>query len=423
MPDWDDIGNRFWKALMELDVGPILAEAEKGFRLALIGAPGSGKTNLACDLAARTPGEPYSSAWAELLPEYRLPLSVEDVTQLNSATLLILLLDATKGDYVAEVAAAEYLSYFGKPMLVCYNKMDLLPVETKLIRGQARWRGAEIMPLSAVHPETVQELLVPAVLEVLPGHALSLGRRLPLFRSHVAGKWIEQAALVNATYASASGLAEAVPMLRVPLHSDDIAVLSSNQASLAYRIALTYGLAANWHQEAAAAGLADETGRLCQQFTRQLSGPLPLWSLESKVGLAYGSTIALGRAIQYWCDTGHSLSPRDARDVCHQAVVEARRVSHALVARARDALPTARAKPARSEGLKFRLPGLPKRRPKPKCPNCGRINPMDAAFCAYCGVRIQDTGSKMQEASAGMPRDVGSKTTEGTGAGEGIKGV
>ena len=399
MPDWEAIGDQLWKALEDLDAEASQAEAEKAFQIALIGAPGCGKTTLARALAVPLPGDSMSPDLEGYLLEYRLPLSVEDITDLDTATLLILLLDATTGDYTQEVAAAEYLSYLGKPMLVCYNKIDLLPVETRLIRGQARWRGAEMMPLSASQPDTVQELLVPAVLEVLPEYTLSLARRLPLFRSLVAGKLIERIALVNATYASASGLAEAVPLLRMPLSVEDLEVLGVNQATMAYRLGMVHGLPLNWHQDVSALRAAVEPGRLWRQLARQVLGVIPLWGLSSKVGVAYGGTVVLGKAIQAWCSTGQALSPKVLREMCREAASQSRTMSRDLVAKARDALPAPQARRARSKRLKLRLPRprLPRRQQKPMCPACGRANPADAAFCAYCAASLVQGGAAAEQ--------------------------
>ncbi|MBC7234156.1 MAG: hypothetical protein H5T68_13040 [Chloroflexi bacterium] len=387
MADWDAIGEGLWKALGGLDAEAAQAEAEKEFRLALIGAADSGKTTLAAALAGIPAGEPLPAELEACLSEYRLPLSVADIADLESATLLILLLDATKGDYAQEVAAAEYLSFLGRPMLVCYNKMDQVPVETRTIRGQARWRGVEIMPLTAIQPDTVKELLVPAVLEVLPEYALSLARHLPLFRSAVADRLIERTALVNATYAAAAGLAESVPLLRMPLHPEDIEMLSANQALLAYRLGLAYGLPLDWHHDVQPLRSAVDVGRLWRQIGRQVVGLVPLWRLESKVRLAYGGTIGTARALQTWYTTGEALSSAATRELCHELARQSRQISRDMVARAREALPTPRIPAARPK-RKMRLPRLPKRPPKRSCAACGRVNPADAVFCAYCGKEL-----------------------------------
>jgi energy-coupling factor transporter ATP-binding protein EcfA2 len=400
MRDWEAMGDQLWKALAEVDGETLQAEAEKAFRMVLIGAPGCGKTTLASVLAAALPGESMAPDIEEHLAEYRLPLSVVDVTDLDSATLFILLLDATKGDYTQEVAAADYLSYLGKPMLVCYNKMDLLPVETRLIRGQARWRGVEIMPLSATQADTVRELLVPAVLEVLPEHALTLARHLPLFRGMVADKLIERMALVNATYASASGLAESSPLRRTPLSAEDMEVLSANHATMAYRLGLVNGLALDWHQDIRGVSSAVDAGRLWQHLARQVRGLMPLWGLSSKVSIAYGGTVLIGRAIEAWCETGQALSPKVVRTICRETAGKSRAMSGELVARAREALPAPQTGRGRSRGVRLRVPRprLPKRRQRPMCPACGRANPVDAAFCAYCGASLVESEGAPQAA-------------------------
>ena len=387
MSDWDDITDQVWNALTRLSVAQAQDEAGKQFTLALVGAAGCGKTTLALTLARAQPTEGMPVEAQERISEYRLPLSVDDVADLEAATLLILLLDATKGDYAQEVAAADYLSYLGKPMLVCYNKMDLLPIEAKLIRGQARWHGVEIMPLSATQSATVAELFVPAVLDALPECGLALARHLALFRAPVVERIVARTALVNATYASASGLAEPVPLLRVPLGEEDVAVMSESQAMMAYRVGLSFGLPVDWHRSLSPSNPARQAGTLWHQLARQVRGLVPVWGLSSKVRLAYGGTLLFGRAVAAWCDGSQALSSDRMRAMCRDAAAESRTVSAELVAKARDALPAARQQHGRGERFKRRLLGLRQRRRKsrPTCPSCGRANPLDAAFCAYCG--------------------------------------
>ncbi len=412
MAEWDQISDCVFRALTRLDVEGLRAEADRRVRLALIGTPGSGKTTLACALADRAPGEGGDQDWVQYLPEYQLPLAAEDVAGLDAAVLLVLLLDATKGDYATEVAAAEYLSFLGKPVLVCYSKMDLVASETRLIRGQARWRGAAILPVCAVHPETVQEQLGPAILEALPEHPLPLARHLPLFRGLVADKWIEQAALSNATQASASGLLEAVPLLRMPLHESDLDALGLSLASLQYRLGLAYGLPLDWQASHEASNLALAAGRWWQQAAHAVQGLIPIWGLESKVALVHAGTTVTGRAIQAWCDTGHELSQRALGDLCRGAAAEARRRARALVAKAHDALPgqPARGRRAAQKSSKVRLPGFPRPRKRPTCSTCGRLNARDAAFCAYCGTRLDERRS-LSEATQ-VPADETPTVTE-----------
>ncbi len=398
MAEWEAISHGLWEALAVSDVGPAQAEAERGFRLAIIGAAGSGKTTLSCTLAGKLPEDRVVDSHYGRVGEYRLPLSAQDINQLEAATLLILLLDATKDDFVQEVAAADYLSYLGRPMLVCYNKMDLVPVETRLIHGQARWRGAEIMPLTATQPDTVRELLVPAVLEVLPEHSLALARHLPLFRKTVAGRLIDRAAKVNATFASASGLAETLPLLRVPLGEHDSHVLSINQAAMAYRLGMAYGRPLDWHQHQEQMRLAVDVEDLWRKLARRVVGAIPLWGLSSKVSLAYGGTVVTGRAIQHWLETGQPLSSEATDEVCREIAAQSRATGDELVAKAREALPKPQVGGARRRirALVSRT-GLLSSSSKPRCPACHRVNPLDAAFCAYCGVSLAESAGPSEE--------------------------
>lgn len=402
MASWEAIADELWKALAQSSVGAIKPEAEKSFRLALIGSSGSGKTALGCALGGMPPAQHIPSGFEDCLSEYRLPLSVKDINALEAATLLVLLLDATKGDYVQEVAAADYLSYLGRPMLVCYSKMDLVPVETRLIHGQARWRGAEIMPLTVTQLQSVKELLVPAVLDALPEYALSISRHLRLFRDLVAGRLIERTARVNATYASASGLSETVPLLRLPLSGEDIQVLGANQAALTYRLGLAHGLPTDWRDDVTALRSAVDIGELWRQLARRIVGLVPLWGLKSKVGLAYGGTVVTGRAVGMWCDTGRAPSSAAVRELCREVAAQSRTTSEDLVAKARGAWPSPPPKRARASNLGRRLPQLrlPKRRPKLSCSVCGRAVPSGVAFCAHCGAALgaQDEGSVAENA-------------------------
>jgi len=399
MSEWEPIAESLWQALAAVDTQRANAEAEKSCQIAFVGSPGSGKTALGCALAALPLQETVPDRLLPFLAEFRLPLSADDVKLLESADLLILLLDATKGDFVNEVAAADYLSYLGRPMLVCYSKMDLVPIETRLIHGQSRWRGAEIMPLATVDADTVADLLVPAVLEALPEHALTLARHLPLFRSLVVERMIERSARVNAAYASATGLADALPLKRMPLRSEDIQALCANQAGMIHRLGLAHGRALDWHQDHAAVRSAVDMSAVWGLLARRVVGLIPLWGLNTKVSLAYAGTVAVGRALVSWLDRGEPLSDSELRSLCRQVAVQSRETSDDVAAKARDALPTPAARPTGLGRLRERL-GRSRsstKQERPRCTGCGRLNPVGAAFCAYCGASFGETSGQDAE--------------------------
>jgi len=125
---------------------------------------------------------------------------------------------------------------------------------------------------------------------------------------------------------------------------------------------------------------------------RQLVGLIPVWGILPKVAVAYAGTYAVGEAIVRWYQTGHKVSGRGMRELYAEALVRGKQVAQNLLERApRPALPRVKV-PAlpRPDLPRVRVPALPrpKRRIKFVCPNCGRKNPSDAKFCAYCATAL-----------------------------------
>ena len=186
----------------------------------------------------------------------------------------------------------------------------------------------------------------------------------------------------------------------MPLHETDIELTSANLATTSYRLGLAYGVPLDWHRDAAAAAVAGETGGLWQHFARELRGLIPLWGLESKVALTYGGTVVACRALQAWLDSGHAPSDRELRELYRTAAADARRVSRSLVGKARGALPGPGVRRAGKGRLTLRLPGLPRQRRKPICSHCGRSNPWDASYCAYCGQQLAHASASETDRAA-----------------------
>jgi predicted GTPase len=138
--EWDRIATGLRDALASVQAEDFELEVQRECRLAVLGSPGSGKTSLSRTLQGGRRAE--DGRTDDRVLEFRLPLRPRDIRLLESASLLVLLLDATNEDFVAEVAAADFLAYLGRPVVVCYSKIDLLPTEAQLVRGQARRAGA-----------------------------------------------------------------------------------------------------------------------------------------------------------------------------------------------------------------------------------------------------------------------------------------
>src|SRR5262249_56884703 len=129
-----------------------------------------------------------------------------------------------------------------------------------------------------------------------PELRIALARQLVPLREPFFADIIEETARANAMYALTTGVAEAVPVLDVPLNLADIVVLTKNQLVMSYRIALAAG------KKGTARELVGEVlgvvggGFLFGQGARQLVGLIPLAGIGPKVGVAYAGTLAIGRA-------------------------------------------------------------------------------------------------------------------------------
>src|SRR5207247_10080645 len=130
----------------------------------------------------------------------------------------------------------------------------------------------------------------------------------PLF-----AEMIEETARTNAMYSLTTGVAEAIPVLDVPLNLADIVVLTKNQLIMSYRIALASG------KKGTARELIGEVlgviggGFLFRQGARQLVGLIPVVGIVPKVAVAYAGTLAIGRAVAAWAAYGQALEPGAVR--------------------------------------------------------------------------------------------------------------
>jgi uncharacterized protein (DUF697 family) len=172
--------------------------------------------------------------------------------------------------------------------------------------------------------------------ELGPDWRLALARQLPAVRGTVVTALIEEAAHANAGYALATGLAEVVPFLTVPLNLGDIVVLTKNQLVMGYRIALACGL------EGDARRLIPEIvgvlggGLLLRQVARQLVGLIPVLGIVPKVAIAYGGTYAIGRVVATWASEGRAASSEVVQRFAREGLDRGRDVARSLVQRARD---------------------------------------------------------------------------------------
>jgi uncharacterized protein (DUF697 family) len=233
--------------------------------------------------------------------------------------------------------------------------------------------GAEGAAGTATVPEPGESarLVAPAIDSVLlrdlvrtlvglagPERRLALARQLPAARPAVFDAIIEETAQANASYALATGLAETVPLLTAPMNVGDLVVLTKNQLVMGYRLALAAGLDGDPRSLIAEILGVLGGGLLFRQVARQLVGLLPVVGLVPKVAVAYGGTVAIGRAVVVWATEGRAASADLLQRFSREGLERGREVARRMVSSARAAgLRAAR----RWDALRAHVPGLGRR--------------------------------------------------------------
>jgi len=365
MAGWTDLGN-IWNTFKEIDIRPVAEEAERPVVLAFVGAHGVGKSSLIAALRHDKRTRP------KIIPP-AIEADLEAMPPLDSADLIVLMVDATRQVFAAEADWCRTWRKAGDPVLIFYNKMDLLQDANAIGVTMTQWGDARVAYGSAIDADSLATQFIPRVIDVLRDRQIALARQYPLFRLAIARNLILDTSLANATYALGTGLAEIVPALNIPFNVTDMVILTKNQALMVYKLGLMLGLSTRWQEHMAELGGVIGAGFLWRQLARELIGLIPGWGIVPKVAIAYAGTYAVGEAILRWYQTGHKASGKGMKEIYADALARGKQVAQELI--------------ARTPKPKLSKPALPKPR-KIICPNCGQVNPKDARFCAYCATGL-----------------------------------
>ncbi len=356
-----------WSNIREVDLRPLRQAALAGIQLALVGAPGSGRSTLAGQMR-RDPGRPNQQTDTPVLI-----LDLDTAGQALNADLVILMVDARKTDLSREKQLARSFLNSSKRLLVFANQFDE-PGKALVISPAAEWGTNRLVWGSALDVKFLVDKFVPMVIEMVPERLLGLGRYFPLFRIAIAHYLINDACVTNAAYSLSTGLAEIVAVFDVPIAVADSVILTKNQAFLAYKLGLECGYSTRWQDYVVEFGGVLGNGLFWRQVAQTLVGFIPVWGIVPKTAISYAGTYVVGSVILQWYVTGRHLSGRQLSQLYHQAFASGRNVARALMSK----IPHPR--------IRRRKPPLlhaPKARQV--CSNCGKESAADATFCQYCG--------------------------------------
>ncbi len=397
MPSIKDVSD-MWKTIREVDLRPLREAAQQVIKIALVGAPGSGRHTLASQMRTDPTRREIHTQTPVIIA------GLEPPAWLAKVDLIVLILDAGLSDFSREQEYARKLTEGGKKILLFVNKCDTLK-EGKVLEGWTEWPTQKVIFGSAINFSFLLKQFVPAVLDMLPDQHLALGRQFPLFRVAIAHELINETCFANAAYSVSTGVAEIVPVLDIPLNITDMLVLTKAQAFLVYKLGLVFGFSLNWQDYITEFGSVIGSGFIWRQAARMLVGLIPIWGIVPKVAVSYAGTYVVGHVVLQWYLTGRKVTPQQIGAIYKQAFDKGKTYARTLIARAPHprlgrgkkpkALGFGNAPSASSEivlsgnepinmekGLTIPV-GEPDHRRL--CDECGKSNAQDANFCQYCG--------------------------------------
>jgi uncharacterized protein (DUF697 family) len=310
----------FVDVIRQVRTDEIAAEADQHFEIAIAGAPDAGKSTLIQRLAGYDSGlDPFR---LRRLVELDAPLSSAAIQAAYQADVVVWLQDVT-APYADD--ALSLLQANAPAFLNVGNKADLLVNPDPVIDGA--------ILISALSTESVRTHLAPAIVQAAPHLALSLGRTFPVMRQAVAEREILRVARVNAEIAVVSAVPQASLLLGPVSAVADTLLLTKNQAMLLLRLAAMYGLSLDQHR---LVELAPVVGAAFgwRALARELVGFLPAgFGVVPKAVIAYAGTVAVGRAADWYYETGRRMPETQLRQIYIESAERARGVVQTITRR------------------------------------------------------------------------------------------
>jgi small GTP-binding protein len=285
----------------------------------IVGLPNTGKSTLFNYLKGQqlSPVSPDAGTTRTLVRTDFGPFTLIDTpghlpelmeSGLDLASVIVFLIDGTKGLQSKDRELYETIKTLNKPTIIGVNKIDALSGEEsgdKVANEVAVSLGvAGVIPVSGRTGVNIAEELIPAMIDASPEAALVIGRELPAYRRNAAQRIIRNATLISL----AAGL-EPFPLVDIP-------ILLGNQIRLVLRLAALYGEpvdSANTtrHLRELVAVMAGGLG--LRYLAEQVAKAIPFGGDFISGAIAGAGTWAMGQVILEYYESGKNISPQRLR--------------------------------------------------------------------------------------------------------------
>lgn len=307
--------------LREVDVRAIRAAAETPFTLAVVCRDRGMAKHVARLLNVGPRDYDVPSALAVL------PFVLSEAAQATSADLVVIIARADEGSEV-EVKLCRALESAKVTRAVVLVGPE--PPSTEVLRLWYPAKPAHVVNPGVVNDRELTARIVNACLANEELEAVRVARHVPAFRDAVGRRLVAETSNTNAAYSVTTGLLEINPVATVPLGVTDTIVLTKNQAIMAYKIALAFGMPADFkHIMPQLAGVVGGAF-VFRTIARTLIGLVPGLGIIPKTAIAYAGTVAMGEAIQRWCATGEQMSAEVVSRAYQSALERGRGLAHEL---------------------------------------------------------------------------------------------
>jgi small GTP-binding protein len=282
-------------------------------KIAIVGLPNTGKSTLFNTLKGQrlSPVSPESGTTKTLIRGAFGPFALIDTPGhlpdimekgIKEASLVVMLIDGTRGFRKEDDALYKEVKKAGKPIILVINKIDAMRSDAEAMCDDlsVKLDVEEVVPISAMNGTNVVEDLIPAMIDASPEAAVIIGRELPAFRREAVAKILRNSVLLSL----AAGL-EPVPLIDIP-------ILLGTQIRLILRIAAIYGepMTSSRAREV----VATMAGGLALRYVAEEAAKLVPFGGDLISGaIAAAGTYALGQVAAEYFESGRKLNPRQLR--------------------------------------------------------------------------------------------------------------